>query len=73
MQIDIIDHGAGIAPAIKDVLFEPFISDKAEGSGLGLALVASVIADHNGVITVESQPGLTHFQILLPMLPEAIS
>ena len=73
MQIDIIDHGAGIAPAIKDVLFEPFISDKAEGSGLGLALVASVIADHNGVITVESQPGMTHFQILLPMMPEAIS
>ena len=71
LQIDIIDHGSGISPALKDMLFEPFISDKAEGSGLGLALVASVIADHNGVISVESQPGLTHFQILLPLMPEA--
>ena len=73
LQIDIIDHGAGIAPGLKDVLFEPFISDKAEGSGLGLALVASVISDHNGVISVDSQPGLTHFQILLPLMQETSS
>lgn len=71
LQIDIIDQGSGIPAALKDILFEPFISDKAEGSGLGLALVASVIADHQGIIAVESHPGRTHFQILLPLHQEA--
>lgn len=72
LQIDIIDNGSGIPDALRDILFEPFISDKPEGSGLGLAVVASAIAEHGGVVTVQSQEdqaqkGYTHFQILLPL------
>ena len=46
---------------------EPFISNKADGSGLGLALVASVIADHEGMISVQSQSGFTQFEIHYPL------
>ena len=70
IKIDIIDHGAGIAPELLDVVFEPFISSKADGSGLGLALVASVIADHEGMISVQSHAGFTHFEIHLPLAQE---
>ena len=64
LQIDIIDNGKGISEDLRDILFEPFISNKAEGSGLGLAVVASAVADHGGVVTVQSQEGQTHFKIL---------
>ena len=67
LQIDIIDNGKGIPDHLRDILFEPFISDKTDGSGLGLAVVASAIADHQGVVSVNSRSGRTHFQILLPM------
>ena len=69
LQIDIIDNGPGIPEAIRDILFEPFISNKADGSGLGLAVVASAIAEHGGVVRAESNDGETHFQILLPISP----
>ena len=69
LQIDIIDNGPGIPEAISEILFEPFISNKAEGSGLGLAVVASAIAEHGGVVRAESNDGETHFQILLPISP----
>ena len=67
LQIDIIDNGKGIAEELREILFEPFISNKTEGSGLGLAVVASAVADHGGVVSVNSQEGQTHFQILLPL------
>ncbi len=67
LQIDVIDNGKGISEELRDILFEPFISNKAEGSGLGLAVVASAVADHGGVVSVQSQKGETHFQILLPL------
>ena len=72
LQIDIIDNGIGIPDALRDILFEPFISDKPEGSGLGLAVVASAVAEHGGVVSVKSeeeqaQNSYTHFQILLPL------
>lgn len=61
------DNGAGIAEEIKPYLFEPFISTKVSGSGLGLALVTKIIADHGGLIDVESQPGRTEFRLHLPV------
>ena len=67
LQIEIIDNGKGISEALRDILFEPFISDKSAGSGLGLAVVASAIADHGGVVSVDSSKGETRFQILLPL------
>ena len=67
LQIDIIDNGSGIPSSLNDILFEPFISSKSEGSGLGLAVVASAIADHGGLVSVQSQKGQTAFKILLPL------
>lgn len=61
------DNGAGIAEEIKPYLFEPFISTKASLSGLGLALVTKIIADHGGLIDVDSQPGRTEFRLHLPV------
>nr|WP_227320116.1 ATP-binding protein [Acidisoma silvae] len=64
------DNGPGIPEDIRPHLFEPFVSSKPSGQGLGLALVAKIIADHGGLIEVESRPGRTEFRLHLPMLAE---
>ncbi|MHB1303335.1 MAG: two-component system sensor histidine kinase NtrB [Acidiphilium sp.] len=68
--IAVRDNGAGIPEDIRRHLFEPFVSTKATGSGLGLALVAKIVADHGGLINVESRPGRTEFRIHLPQFEE---
>jgi two-component system, NtrC family, nitrogen regulation sensor histidine kinase GlnL len=66
-MIEIEDTGAGIADHVKDHLFDPFVSTKSTGTGLGLALVAKIVADHGGIVECESQPQQTIFRILLPI------
>lgn len=67
LQIEIQDNGPGLPDAIAGEVFEPFISGKENGTGLGLALVSKIISDHGGWIGVESVPGRTVFRISLPV------
>lgn len=71
LQIEISDNGSGVPEELKPHLFEPFVTSKANGSGLGLALVSKVVADHGGVISCESSPGFTTFRMLLPVASKA--
>ncbi|MFA9229164.1 MAG: hypothetical protein RIR95_578 [Pseudomonadota bacterium] len=70
LQVQIIDDGPGIPPAIAEDIFEPFVSGRENGTGLGLALVSKIILDHEGWISVESAPGRTSFRISLPLAPK---
>lgn len=66
LEVTIADNGPGIPDDLKGSLFEPFVTGKAGGTGLGLALAAKIVADHGGVIECESAPRRTVFRILLP-------
>ncbi|SER31735.1 PAS/PAC sensor signal transduction histidine kinase [Faunimonas pinastri] len=66
LEFSIIDNGPGVSEEMMPYLFDPFVTSKTNGSGLGLALVAKIIGDHGGVIECESQPGRTIFRILMP-------
>ncbi len=64
------DNGPGIPEDIKPHLFEPFVTSKSTGSGLGLSLVAKIVGDHGGLIEVDSRPGRTEFRLHLPVVTE---
>jgi len=64
------DNGPGIPDDIRPHLFEPFVTSKSSGSGLGLSLVAKIIGDHGGLIEVDSRPGRTEFRLHLPVVTE---
>jgi len=69
--VSIQDNGAGIPDDVLPHLFDPFITTKSYGTGLGLALVAKTVADHAGMIDVESKPRRTIFRVRLPSEPSA--
>lgn len=70
LQIEISDDGPGLPPEIADAVFDPFVSGRENGTGLGLALTAKIISDHGGWIAVSSVPGRTVFRISLPLAPK---
>ena len=67
LQIAIKDSGKGVSDDLQAHIFEPFVSNKSGGSGLGLAMVASVIADHGGAIAMHSSPQGSCFTLNLPI------
>jgi two-component system nitrogen regulation sensor histidine kinase GlnL len=70
LQIEIIDDGPGLPAGIAADIFDPFVSGKENGTGLGLALVSKIISDHGGWISVTSVPGQTVFRLSLPRAPK---
>ncbi len=66
MQFSVSDNGPGVPDDIQPILFDPFITTKQNGSGLGLAMVAKIVGDHGGVIECDSSSDGTTFKVLMP-------
>jgi two-component system, NtrC family, nitrogen regulation sensor histidine kinase GlnL len=67
LEIAVEDNGAGVPTDLMPHLFDPFVTTKPSGTGLGLALVAKIIGDHGGIIECDSRPWQTVFRALMPM------
>ena len=67
LEIAVEDNGSGVAVDLMPHLFDPFITTKPSGTGLGLALVAKIVGDHGGIIECDSRPRQTVFRALMPM------
>jgi two-component system nitrogen regulation sensor histidine kinase GlnL len=69
LQVVVRDNGPGIPDEVRATLFEPFVTTKRGGQGLGLALVAKLVTDQGGLIECDSRPGRTAFRLSLPAPP----
>jgi len=67
MRVEIIDNGPGIPDDIREQIFYPLVSGREGGSGLGLAMAQTLVAQNHGTIDCDSQPGQTVFSIFLPL------
>ncbi len=67
VTVTVEDNGIGIPAHLQASLFDPFVSEKPGGKGLGLALVAKIVQDHAGMIEFTSDPGRTQFSVMLPL------
>ena len=66
-EVAIIDNGPGIPESLRETLFYPMVSGRAEGSGLGLSIAQSILHQHQGLIECDSEPGHTQFRLLIPL------
>ncbi len=69
LQVSIEDNGPGIPDDLRASLFEPFVTSKSTGSGLGLAVVGKAVADHGGIVEVDSTCRGTTMRVILPIVP----
>jgi two-component system nitrogen regulation sensor histidine kinase GlnL len=67
VMLQIIDNGPGISPELRDKIFYPLVSGRADGHGLGLTLAQDFISQHHGTIEFDSEPGCTRFTVMLPL------
>ncbi|HTQ77518.1 MAG TPA: nitrogen regulation protein NR(II) [Burkholderiales bacterium] len=67
LELQVIDDGPGVPEEIRDRVFNPLVSGREGGSGLGLALVQTFVQNHGGVVEFDSRPGRTTFTLLLPL------
>lgn len=67
LRVDVIDDGPGVPAALRDTLFHPLVSGRADGTGLGLALSREIAHEHGGELRYTSRPGETAFSLYLPM------
>jgi two-component system nitrogen regulation sensor histidine kinase GlnL len=68
LVVTVTDNGDGIHEDLRPNLFDPFVTSKATGTGLGLSLVAKIVGDHGGVVEFDSAPRKTVFRVMLPMV-----
>jgi len=67
LELQVIDDGPGVPEDIRDRVFNPLVSGREGGSGIGLALVQTYVQNHGGVVEFDSRPGRTVFTLLLPL------
>jgi two-component system nitrogen regulation sensor histidine kinase GlnL len=65
--VSVVDNGAGVPKQLKDRIFHPLVTGRAEGTGLGLSLAQELVHQHGGLIEFDSEPGHTEFRMLLPL------
>lgn len=67
LEVKVQDNGPGVSPDVRRRLFDPFVTGKPNGTGLGLTVAAQIVSAHSGLIDFQSEPGRTAFRVLLPV------